>query len=86
IQLLRPRDTLPHRQLAQLYEQIGQLGDALRELNAALVLEPNNADDWNNLGVLQARAGDTVSARKDFEHALILDPQHAAARANLAHL
>ena len=46
-------------------------------LNAALTLEPKNADDWNNLGVLQARVGDTASARKDFERALILDPQHA---------
>jgi len=49
-------------------------------------LEPKNADDWNNLGVLHARNGEATLARKDFEHALMLDPQHAAARANLARL
>ena len=65
---------------------MGQPADAIRELNAALAIEPGDADDWNNLGVLQARAGDTVAARKDFEHALAIDPQHAAARANLARL
>jgi len=75
-----------HRQLAQLYAQMGQLGDAISEENAALALEPKNADDWNNLGVLHARNGDIATARKDFERALTLDPQHTAARANLARL
>ena len=77
---------MAHRQLAQLYAQMGQLRDAISEQNAALALDPKNADDWNNLGVLHARNGDTASARRDFEHALILNPQHAAARANLARL
>jgi tetratricopeptide (TPR) repeat protein/mono/diheme cytochrome c family protein len=86
VQLLRPRDTVPHRQLAQLYSQMGQLPDAIREQNAALAIDPNNADDWNNLGVLHARNGDKAPARKDFEHALTLNPQLAAARANLARL
>ena len=31
-------------------------------------------------------AGAGVAARKDFEHALAINPQHAAARANLARL
>jgi len=86
VQLLRPRDTLPHRQLAQVYSQMGQLPDAISEQNAALAIDANSADDWNNLGVLHARNGDKASARKDFEHALTLNPQHAAARANLARL
>jgi Tfp pilus assembly protein PilF len=71
VQVLHPKDTVAHRQLAQLYAQMGQLGDA---------------DDWNNLGVLHARNGDIATARKDFERALTLDPQHTAARANLARL
>lgn len=84
VQALRSGDALPHRQ--QLYQQIGQLNDAIRELHTALSLEAGNADDWNNLGVLQARAGDRAAARKDFEHALAIDPQHAAVRANLGRL
>jgi Flp pilus assembly protein TadD len=65
---------------------MGQLRDAINEQNDALAIDPNDADDWNNLGVLHARNGDKASARKDFKHALTLNPQHAAARANLAHL
>jgi Flp pilus assembly protein TadD len=65
---------------------MGQLPDAISEQNAALAIEPNNADDWNNLGVLHARNGDKASARNAFEHALTLNPQHAAAHANLARL
>jgi len=62
------------------------LRDAISEQNAVLALDPTNADDWNNLGVLHARDGNVASARRDFEHALALNPQHAAARANLARL
>jgi Flp pilus assembly protein TadD len=65
---------------------MGQLPDAIGEQNTVLALEPKNADDWNNLGVLQARNGDKAMARKDFERSLALNPQHAAARANLARL
>jgi Flp pilus assembly protein TadD/mono/diheme cytochrome c family protein len=86
VQLSRPHDPVPHRQLAQIYSQMGQLPDAIREQDAALAIEPNDADDWNNVGVLHARNGDKVSARKAFEHALTLNPQHSAARANLARL
>jgi Tfp pilus assembly protein PilF len=77
---------VPHRQLAQIYAQMGQLRDAINEQNIAISLEPKNADDWNNLGVLHARNGDAVMARKDFDRALTLDPQHVAARANRARL
>jgi Flp pilus assembly protein TadD/mono/diheme cytochrome c family protein len=86
VQLLRPHDILPHRQLAQIYSQMGQLPDAISEQNAALAIDPGDADDWNNLGVFHARNGDKASARKAFEHALTLNPQHSAARANLARL
>jgi Flp pilus assembly protein TadD len=86
VQLLRPHDTVPHRQLAQLYSQMGQLPDAISEQSAALAIDPANADDWNNLGVFHARNGDKASARKAFERALALNPQHSAARANLARL
>ena len=41
VQLLRPHDIVPHRQLAQLYAQMGQLRDAISEQNAALALDPN---------------------------------------------
>jgi Flp pilus assembly protein TadD len=52
----------------------------------ALRLRTNDPDDWNNLGVLEARAGKIAEAREDFLHALQLAPDHAQARANLQHL
>jgi Flp pilus assembly protein TadD len=51
-----------------------------------LHLAPNDPDGWNNLGVMQARQGDTDQARQDFLHALRLAPNHAQAEANLQHL
>jgi Flp pilus assembly protein TadD len=65
---------------------MGQLADAIKEQDIVLSINPRNADDWNNLGVLQARAGETKSARIAFEHALALNPQLNAARSNLSHL
>jgi Flp pilus assembly protein TadD len=49
-------------------------------------LRANDADDWNNLGVLEAGAGRIAEAREDFRHALQLAPDHAQARANLERL
>ena len=64
----------------------GLLPDAIREQQTALQLAPKDADGWNNLGVLHARAGQTAEARKDFVRALDLAPDHASARANLGKL
>ena len=43
----------------------------------ALRLNASDADGWNNLGVLEARAGKPAAAREDFEHALRIAPDHA---------
>jgi Flp pilus assembly protein TadD len=75
-----------HALLSQALASTGQLQQAIAERKAALHLRPNDADDWNNLGVLEARAGKIAEAREDFRHALQLVPDHAQARANLEHL
>ena len=75
-----------HSELAQVVGQAGKLEPAIAEQQAALKLTPDDADGWNNLGVLEARIGKTQDARGDFEHALKLQPDHAQARANLARL
>jgi Flp pilus assembly protein TadD len=62
------------------------LQQAIEEEGRALRLQPKDADGWNNLGVLQARTGNTAEARTDFQRALQLAPDHAQARANLARL
>jgi len=83
---LAPADPEPHRALAQVYGQMGQATEALHEQRAVVALSTSNASDWNDLGVMEARAGNKLAAKKDFERALELDPTLSAARANLSKL
>ena len=83
---LSPANPDLHALLSQALASTGQLEQAIAERKAALRLRANNADDWNNLGVLEARAGRITEAREDFLHALQLAPDHAQARNNLQHL
>jgi Flp pilus assembly protein TadD len=83
---LSPANPDLHSLLAQALAGTGQFEQAIAEQKAALRLRQNNADDWNDLGVLEARAGKITEAREDFLHALRLVPDHAQARNNLQHL
>lgn len=83
---LTPSDPTVHALLSQVLTTTGQLNDAILEQQKALHLDGSDPDGWNNLGVLEAKAGKTAEARDDFEHALRLAPGHAQARANLARL
>ena len=65
---------------------MGEMPNAIREQRTALTLDPANPEGWNDLGVLQIHAGDKAAAREAFEHALKLDPQNEAAKANLSRL
>ncbi len=55
--------------------------DVFRQLNQSY---PELPEPLNNIGLLQARAGQLESARQSLQDALRADPQHRAARANLA--
>jgi Flp pilus assembly protein TadD/mono/diheme cytochrome c family protein len=83
---LSPADPSLHALLSQALASAGQLEQAIAERKAALRLRADDADDWNNLGVLEARVGRYGDAREDFLHALKLEPAHAQARANLQRL
>jgi Flp pilus assembly protein TadD len=72
--------------LSQVYSADGHLQEAIAEQQEALRLNASDADGWNDLGVLEARAGNPAAAREDFEHALRITPDHAPAKANLARL
>jgi tetratricopeptide (TPR) repeat protein len=85
-QKLQPIDAEPHRALAQVYSQMGRMQDAIREQKTVVTLVRGLADDWNDLGVMEAQAGDKAAARRDLEHALQLDPGNKAAQANLRKL
>ena len=64
----------------------GNWSRRLRNEKPHFVCEQTTPDDWNNLGVLEARAGRITEAREDFLHALQLVPDHAQARTNLQRL
>lgn len=83
---LAPDNPGLHALLSQTLAATGQLQEAILEQKMALHLQAIDADGWNNLGVLEARAGETVRAREDFQHALQIAPDHSEARANLEHL
>jgi Flp pilus assembly protein TadD len=83
-QQLAPNDAEPHRALAQVYRSQQQLLDAIAEQHIVVTLDSAHASDWNDLGALEAMAGDRAAARRDFQQALKLEPNNQAARANLA--
>ncbi len=85
-QRLSPSDPQPHAMLSQVYAAEDNLPQAISEQQQVLRLSASDPDAWNNLGVLEVKAGDSAAARDDFEHALRIAPDHAAARANLARL
>jgi Flp pilus assembly protein TadD/mono/diheme cytochrome c family protein len=84
--LVEPQDAALHTLLSQALAGTGQLEQAVAEEKAALHLRADDPDDWNNLGVLEARTHRFAEAREDFLHALRLSPNHAQARVNLDRL
>jgi Flp pilus assembly protein TadD len=83
---LSPSDPVLHGLMSQALASSGQMDEALAEAKTTVKLRANDPDDWNNLGVLEARAGHKGEARDAFFHALQLAPAHAQARANLQRL
>ncbi|HEB53045.1 MAG TPA: glycosyltransferase [bacterium] len=65
---------------------LGRMTEAAQAFRAALAVGARTADNYNRLGVVLYQAGDIQAARQSFERALVLDPNHADARANLGSL
>lgn len=83
---VRPKSAITFALLSRVYSSMGQWKDALGARKQALSLQPDDADGWNDLGVLEVHLSDVTLARNDFQHALQIDPNHALARANLERL
>lgn len=69
-----------------LGEQLGRDGEALRELQAALALNPRFGPALLNLGMFHEDRGNSAEARQAYERALEADPGNARALARLAGL
>ncbi|MBH0208792.1 MAG: hypothetical protein HP495_09840 [Nitrospira sp.] len=62
----------------------GQVEQAKAELLQSLALRPNVPEVLNNLGTVQVKLGDKVAGLMSFERAIVLRPNYALARYNLA--
>ena len=49
-----------------------------------LILDPENADAWNGVGVVRIRQGKLNEAARAFARVLVADPDHAQAQHYLA--
>jgi Flp pilus assembly protein TadD len=64
----------------------GDLGEARRQLEVAVQLDPGLASAWVNLGVARSRSGDRDGALEAYQRALHASPGHASALTNMAYL
>lgn len=59
---------------------------ALKPLQAAVAIAPGLFQAHNNLGIVLAELGDTFGARREFETALMMDPENESVKLNLEKL
>ncbi len=69
--------------LAVMQARKGHYGAAERLIRQALVLSPNSAYLYNNLGYVEMLRGNLAMARQNFEFAQELNPRDARAQVNL---
>jgi predicted CXXCH cytochrome family protein len=81
---LSPASSIPYVELALAYLKLGRAAPAVKWLEQAVSVEPDNPRAWNNLGKSRESVGDQAGARQAYEKALELDQQNTFARTNLA--
>jgi len=73
-----------HHKLGLAWEAKGELDKAKAEMLQSLSIRPNTPEVLNNLGTVHTKLGDKAAAQSLFERAVILRPNYAVARYNLA--
>ena len=68
--------------LASAYSANGQLAEATTEFQRALAIEPY-IPAYNGLGLVAVKQHDFITARKNFERAIQIDPRDAESQLNL---
>jgi arylsulfatase A-like enzyme/thioredoxin-like negative regulator of GroEL len=68
--------------LASAYSANGQLAEATTEFQRALAIEPY-IPAYNGLGLVAVKQHDFITARKNFERAIQIDPKDAESQLNL---
>jgi Tfp pilus assembly protein PilF len=77
-----PLDATTRIGLAAAYSANGQMAEASTEFQRVLATEPS-IPAYNGLGLMAVKQHDFVTARKNFERAVQLDPRDAASQLNL---
>jgi tetratricopeptide (TPR) repeat protein len=73
-----------HHKLGLAWEAKGQYDKAKAEMLQSLAIRPNIPEVLNNLGTVHLKLGEKAAAMALFEKAVILRPNYAVARYNLA--
>ena len=73
-----------HHKLGVAWQAKGQRDRAKAELLQSLALRPNIPEVLNNLGTVEIQLGDNAAGLRLFEKAIVLRPNYALARYNLA--
>jgi type IV pilus assembly protein PilF len=71
-----------HTELAAGYYERGQMDIALKELDEAVKLDPNNARSYNIYGLVYTVLGENAKAEQNFRQALTLSPNDSETRQN----
>jgi tetratricopeptide (TPR) repeat protein len=73
-----------HHKLGLVWQAKGQYAKAKAEMLQSLAIRPNIPEVLNNLGTVHVKLGDKVAAMSLFEKAVVMRPNYAVARYNLA--
>ncbi len=63
--------------------QVGKYDQAIEDFNAGLNVDNKSAEGWAGLGLAYERKGDRAKAAENYQRALVVDSNNAAARAGL---
>ena len=80
---LSPADIRAHSRLALTLYLLKSYDAGEAETQAALLLDDQNAEVWNTLGLIKLAKSDNVSAATAFERAIAIDPNYSDAKENL---
>ena len=81
---LAPEHVDVHYQAGLLYEQKGDIDNAVNQYERTIELDQSNVDPFLRLGAIYLKRGDKENVIRTYEPALVMEPNHPQARYDLA--